>query len=243
MEVIAKGATKTIGDKNILDGINLHIQTGSVYGLIGPNGAGKTSFIRTLLNIYNLTSGDIIVGGVSVKNSGFYKTKSQIGCVLDFLGLYKDLTAWANIEFFHRLFFPKASQTTRSEDITKALNMVGLLSKKDEKITFFSKGQKQRLAIARAVINKPKLLILDEPTSGLDVESIILLREYIKDLQNQGATVLISSHHLSELEKTCTHVGFINEGKIVKESAIDDLEGERKEGVLENAYKTIFKLS
>lgn len=248
MEVIANLACKTIGNKKILDNVSLRVESGSVYGLVGPNGAGKTTFIRTLLNIYNLTSGDITIDGVSVKNKNFYKIKSRIGCVLDFLGLYKDLTAWENIEFFHRLFFPKAGRVARESDITEVLNTVGLTPKKNDSIAFFSRGQKQRLAIARAMINRPRLLILDEPTSGLDVENVIVLREYISDLHSQGVTILICSHYLSELEKICTHVGFIKGGKLLKESTIETLlkeysGGNTKEGVLESAYKVIFKLA
>ena len=223
MEIIAKNVCKSINGKNILQNINLHIKSGEVYGLIGPNGAGKSTFVRLLLNIYFLSSGIITVDGIGVNDNKFIEKKYKIGCVLDNLGLYKDLTAYENIEFFHRIYYPMATASDRRSDIMSVLDLVDLKQKMNEKIIMFSKGQKQRLALARAFINKPKLLILDEPTVGLDVEGIFMVRNYVKVAKERGVTVFINSHNLSELEKMCDRYGFINKGQIIEESDLDSL--------------------
>ncbi len=247
MEIKSCLATKTVKKINILDHVNLTVKSGSIYGLVGPNGAGKTTFIRSMLQMYNLTSGDIIIDSVSVKDKLFYKVKQNIGCVLDVFGLYKDLSAWENVEFFHRLFFRNATAISRKQDIESVLKQVNLLDKKDSYITYFSKGQKQRLAIARAIVNRPRLLILDEPTNGLDVENIIALREYLRTINKQGVTIFISSHNLSELEKICTDIGFLGNGKMLKEINILDLKFDKnihtERSILESEYKKIFGIS
>ena len=250
MEIVATNVCKTIKGKDILKDINLHIKSGSIYGLIGPNGAGKSTFTRLLLNIYSLSSGTISVDKVNVDDSEFIKKKYKIGCVLDNLGLYKDLTAYENIEFFHRIYFPNTSSHNRKQDILSVLDLVDLTQKANEKITMFSKGQKQRLALARAFINKPKLLILDEPTVGLDVEGIFMVRNYIKSVNQNGTTVFVNSHNLTELEKVCDTYGFINEGNLIEQSDLNSLikkycpsESTYSNKVnLESIYRKIFKI-
>lgn len=250
MEIIAKDVSKTIKEKNLLKNINIHVKSGEVYGLIGPNGAGKSTFIRLVLGIYSKFSGIITVGGVNVSDSkSFTKLKYKIGAVLDHLGLYKDLTAAQNIEFFHRIYFPKANVQTRNNDILEALKLVNLLHKKDEKINLFSKGEKQRLALARAFINKPRLLILDEPTIGLDVDGVFMVREYIKNIKKLGTTILVSSHNLNELQKICDNYGFIQNGVILEEATFDELVNKycannterTDDSKLEIIYKNIFQ--
>lgn len=247
MEIIAKHVCKSIDGKDILKDINLHIKSGEIYGLIGPNGAGKSTFTRLLLNIYSLSSGTITVDGVNVNDNEFIKKKHEIGCVLDNLGLYKDLTAYENVEFFHRVYFPNSSSSNRKSDILSVLDLVDLKQRMHEKITMFSKGQKQRLALARAFINKPKLLILDEPTVGLDVEGIFMVRNYIKNAKQHGTTVFINSHNLTELEKVCDTYGFINEGQVIEQSNLNSLIEKyssftRDKIDLEFIYRKIFKV-
>lgn len=248
MEIIASKVCKEIDGKFILNDINIKVESGSIYGLIGPNGAGKTTFARLLLNIYNTTSGKLIVDGIDVQTKDFEKMKPYISCVMDNLGLYKDLTASENVEFFHRIYFPKATDSQRKKDIGEALKLFELSEKAVSKINFFSKGERQRLALARASINNPKLLILDEPTTGLDVQGILIVRRYLQNMKNQGVTVLINSHNLSELEKVCDYYGFINKGVIVKQGNLEelkenfknDIENKNKEIELEDIYKEIF---
>lgn len=248
MEIIVKNVTKKVGTKNILKNINLHIKSGSIYGLIGPNGAGKTSFSRLIMNIYTPTSGEITIDGISTQDKKFSTIKPYISCVMDNLGLYKNLTVSENIEFFHRIYFPSASNKERKRDIEKHLEFFDLQDKANDKITFFSKGERQRLALARACINNPKLIILDEPTTGLDVQGTILVRHYIKQLKKQGITVLINSHNLSELEKVCDYYGFINKGVLLEQGDFETLKKKYKaqfkdENInLEDIYRVIFNV-
>ena len=246
MEIIATELSKRTKDKNILNAICLHVKKGEVYGLIGPNGAGKTSLIRTLLGIYKPTSGSVTINGLSPSAKEFIKLKYKIGLVMDHLGLYRDLTVWGNLEFFHRIYFPNAKESIRKEDIESSLKVTNMYHKRCEKITFLSRGQKQRLTISRALIVKPELLILDEPTTGLDVEGIILLREILKSINNAGTTILLSSHNLNELQKICSTFAFINDGKLIEESNFNELQIKYKffdkEFSLEDVYKKIFKL-
>lgn len=136
MDIVINQLSKTFGSFSVLEDINLTVKKGQVYGLIGPNGAGKTTLTRTILDIYRPTSGTVIVNGVNSIDSSFNEIRKQIGCVLDQLGLYKGLTAWENIEFFHRVFFPKASRQQREKDIIECIRMVDLEQHKDSKITF-----------------------------------------------------------------------------------------------------------
>ena len=235
MDIIANNVCKKIGEKFILKDIN------------GPNGAGKTTFSRLLLNIYNVTSGEIKIDGINVQNKDFEKLKPYISCVMDNLGLYKDLTASENVEFFHRIYFPKSNTSKRKEDIKKVLDLFELSDKANEKINFFSKGERQRLALARASINNPKLLILDEPTIGLDVQGVITVRNYINRMKKQGVTILINSHNLSELEKVCDYYAFINKGVLVEQGNLKELKeyykgSKNTEIELEDIYKEIFNV-
>lgn len=223
MEVIIEAVDKWFNQQHVLHNINLNIKQGMVYGLIGPNGAGKTTLTRILLDIYQPTSGYVSIQGIKTSDSKFIQVRSKIGCVLDQLGLYKTLTAGENIEFFHRVFYPNSKAAERSKDIDHVLKMVDLYHKKDDKIIFFSRGMRQRLALARAFINKPELLILDEPTRGLDVEGTFMLRNYIEFMKKEGLTVLINSHNLSELKKICDKYGFIKHGNMLDEGSYEEL--------------------
>lgn len=247
MDLIAKNVCKKINDRFILKDINIEVPSSSVYGLIGPNGAGKTTFMRLILNIYEPTSGEIRLDGIKVGSADFNKVKNNISCVMDPLGLYKDLTAAENVEFFHRIYFPKMSINQRQKAIYEALDLFGLSDKANNKINFFSKGERQRLALARASINDPKLIILDEPTTGLDVEGVLLVRRYIQEMKNRGATVLINSHNLSELEKVCDYYGFIDNGFIVSQGSLEQLKEKYCKTPdsnieLEDIYKEIFNV-
>lgn len=248
MEIVANKIYKKIDSKTILKDITLRIKSGSIYGLIGPNGAGKTTFSRLLMNIYTPTSGIITINGIDTTSDDFEKIKPYISCVMDNLGLYKNLSVSENVEFFHRIYFPKASNIERSNSIKKSLEIFGLQDKQNSKINFLSKGERQRLALARACLNRPKLIILDEPTTGLDVQGILLVRRYIQKLKNQGTTVLINSHNLSELEKVCDYYGFIDKGNIFEQGDLDELIEKYSKKLnthslsLEDIYRVIFNV-
>ncbi|OWR29892.1 ABC transporter ATP-binding protein [Saccharibacillus sp. O23] len=246
MDIVIERVSKTFEKKVILNNINIRIQSGQIYGLIGPNGAGKTTLTRTILDIYRPTSGAIYVDAVRTSEPEFGEVRKKIGCLMDQLGLYKNLTAWDNLEFFHRIHFPKASRKVRSADIEQCLERVGLSENKNQKINFFSRGMRQRLALARAFINKPSLLILDEPNRGLDVEGSYMLRKYIQRLKQEGLTVFINSHQLEEMKKVCDIYGFLDKGTLVEEGTFEELKNKYKSKLgdnltLESIYKEVFK--
>ena len=153
--------------------------------------------------------------GIDSKTRQYQELKKKFGFLNDNIGLFRDLTVWENIEFFHRIYFPKAKKETRNQEITDVLKRVELYNHKNEKIDFFSRGMRQRLAIARAVINQPELLILDEPNRGLDVEGKEMLKDIVQEYHQNGATVLINSHDLNDIQEYVTHLSFLSKGKIV----------------------------
>lgn len=215
MELNVRNITKCKNHTKIFSNISFSIKSGECLGLIGPNGAGKTSIIRGLLRIYSIDSGDIELDKVSIHDKMFDEKLKQVSVVLDNLGLYRTLTAKENLEFFDRLKFPKGAKKDRNDRIDMVLKKFDLFEKKDNDITFFSKGMKQRLALARAFLMNPKLLIMDEPFQGLDVDGNFLLREYILELK-KSIGILISAHDLLSLFKVCDRFLFIKEGKVIK---------------------------
>lgn len=223
MEIVCEGVVKEIQNRKIVNNISLKVEKGTAFGLVGPNGAGKTTLVRLMLGLYNLSEGKIYINKVDTRSKEFGKIKPQIGVLLDSLGLYKDLTAWENIEFYDRIYFPRSTKQERIKRIQNSLELVDLIDKSNDKITFFSRGMRQRLALARTFNSKPKLLILDEPSRGLDLDGQFAVRNFIHILKNEGTTVFINSHNLGELQKTCDKFGFIKKGSIVDTGTFDEL--------------------
>lgn len=239
MNVKFKNVTKEIKRKIILRDVSFEIESGDIFALIGPNGAGKTTLMRILLGLYDATAGDVSVDNISVKAREYNALKSRFGFLLDNLGLFKDLNAWDNIELFDRIYYPESRYDDRKDRISYSLKKVGLYQNRDENIKFFSRGMKQRLAVARAIINDPKLIILDEPDRGLDVEGRLMLREIVQASAKNGATVFISSHELNEMQKFCTKIGFLNNGELLCCGSIKEISQKYKASDLEEIYKKI----
>lgn len=223
MEIRINNITKIINSVKIIDDVSLTVESGKVFGLIGPNGSGKTTIVRLMLNLYNLTEGEILIDHVKVDDKNFSETKKRISVVLDSLGLYKNLNTWDNIEFFDRIYYPRSTSAEREERISSSLKLVDLYERRQDNISFFSRGMRQRLALARAFNSNPSLLILDEPCRGLDLEGIMVVRDFIKELKQKGCTVFINSHNLSELQKVCDEYGFIRHGKILAAGKYKDI--------------------
>lgn len=224
-----KNVSKVIEGKNILTDINLEIKKGEVFALIGPNGAGKTTLVRLLLDLYRPTIGEIKVN----------VTNSNIGVLLDNLGLFKSKSAWNNIEFFYRIFKPKAKKEEMKKKINEIFNYIGLYEHRYENITFFSRGMKQRLAMGRALVNDPELVVLDEPLRGLDLEGQILVRDIILKLKDSGSTVFINSHNMDEIQRVADRIAFIKNGSIIKEGSVEDIMQEYNTDSLEVVYGKI----
>ncbi|QOR36623.1 ABC transporter ATP-binding protein [Clostridium sp. 'deep sea'] len=247
MNIICKDISKVIKNKKIIKNISFNVNEGEIFGLVGPNGAGKTTLIRLILNLYNLSNGDIWVNGISVSSKSFLKLKSDISVLLDSLCLYKDLTAWENIEFFDRIYYNNSTMHDRKKRIQESLKKVGLLDNKNDKIIFFSKGMRQRLALARAFNANAKLLILDEPTIGLDVDGQLMIREQLLQLQKRKTTIIISSHNLNELQKICKRYAFIKDGKLKASGTLTEINNsillDTNNTDLETIYKGIMDIS
>jgi ABC-2 type transport system ATP-binding protein len=203
-----------------LDGVNLQIQPGEVYGLIGPNGAGKTTLLRLLALADEPTTGEIYLDGVRLR-AQHPEQKRRLGWLPDDYPLYPDLTVWNYLDYMARLYF--LVDPARSARIHQVLNQVQLESKRDALIGTLSRGMKQRLGLAQAILHHPDLLLMDEPVSGLDPLARSQFRTIVKELQAGGMTIVISSHILSDLENFCTSVGVMEQGRLVESAALLDL--------------------
>ncbi|CAN0077631.1 unnamed protein product, partial [Phaeothamnion confervicola] len=200
----------------ILRGLDLHIERGTIFGLLGPNGAGKTTTLRLLLGKLVPTSGSIAVLGVEPRQ-GDAAWRARLGWMGEAPGHYGRLSAHANLLFFGGLYgVPPA----RAE---KLLTDFGLWEKRNVAARALSKGQRQKLALARALLAEPEILFLDEPTSGMDVESARSLREHVRDWASRGKTVILTTHDMEEAEDLCAAIGFVEGGQIVASGTPESL--------------------
>ena len=214
MEVIvrAQGVKKQYGNVFAVDGIDLEIFEGEIFGLLGPNGAGKTTTIRILTGQTTPTSGMVTIANYDIVHEPV-KAKRQIGVVPDISNVYEEMSAWDNLIFAAQLYsVPKIEQEKRAKEL---LELFGLYERRKDSVAGFSRGMKRRLTIAAALIHKPKLLFLDEPTSGLDVQSLRMIRSLIKKLNDDGVTVFLTTHYVEEADQLCQRIAIINKGKIV----------------------------
>lgn len=203
--------TKKFGDVVAVDGLTIKVGQGEVFGFLGPNGAGKTTTVRMLSCLIEKSGGSAVVGGHEIgREAG--EIRKIIGVLPESAGLYEDISAYRNLDYYGRLYGCTESQ--RRERIERLLKMLGLWEKRDAPAATFSKGMKQKLSIARALIHEPQVLFLDEPTSNLDPESSKAVREFILDLKKEKRTIFINTHNLDEVEKTCDRIGIIKTGLI-----------------------------
>jgi ABC-2 type transport system ATP-binding protein len=225
-----KDLRKKIKKREIIKGLNFELKEGEVFGFLGPNGAGKTTTIRMLVGLIKPTSGSIHVCGYDVKKD-FKNAMMHMGCIVENPELYPYLTGWENLLHFARML-PSIGAGRMNE----VIELVGLKDRIHDKVRTYSLGMRQRLGIAQALLNSPKVLILDEPTNGLDPAGIREMREFIRTLaSNQGLSVLVSSHLLSEIQLLCDRVAIITKGQIVKIDTVDNL--------LNQQERMIWKLS
>lgn len=213
---------KYYGNFRALDGLNMNIPKGSIYGFVGKNGAGKTTLMRLLCGLQHPTSGSFTLMGKKNSDPDFRRTARNMGAVVEAPAFYRDLSAYDNLKLqYINTGMPDF------KGIDELLEQVGLRDTGKKKAGNFSLGMKQRLGIAVALCSHPDFLVLDEPTNGLDPQGIIEIRELILKLnREQGITILISSHILDELAKLATHYGFIDHGKMVREMSAEELEKE-----------------
>lgn len=201
--------TKRFGDITAVEGVSFKVAEGEVFGFLGPNGAGKTTTVRVLCCLISKTSGEAHVGGYDVAKEGdSLKIRQMIGVVPDNVGLYEPLSAYKNLDLYGRLY--GMSEAKRRESIERYLTMLGLWEKKEVAAGTFSKGMKQKLAIARALIHDPQLLFMDEPTANLDPESAKTVRDFILDLKKEKRTIFLNTHNLDEAERICDRIAILN---------------------------------
>lgn len=201
-----KELSRSFGKAKVVDNLNLTIKTGEVFGFLGPNGAGKTTTVRMLSCLIKPTSGTAYHDGLDICNENdAMKIRKQIGILTETPGLYETLSAYKNLDFYAKLY--EVEEKQRKERIEHYLKMLGLWEKKDTPVGGFSKGMKQKMAIARCLIHDPKVLFLDEPTSGLDPEASKLVRDFILELKKEGHTIFICTHNLDEADRLCDRIG------------------------------------
>ncbi len=199
---------KELGGRQILKDVTLAVRRGNIFGYLGPNGAGKTTTIRIILGLMNATSGKVTVLGQDVQVN---QTRKKIGFVLEADGLYDNMTALKNLLFYARLYDVEKPQPKAQE----VIELVGLKDRANDKVGTYSKGMRQKLALARSMISDPELLVLDEPTSGVDPSGQIQIRELMLDLiHKHGKTILLSSHNLDEVQRVCDRIALIDKGQI-----------------------------
>ena len=208
---------KKVGKKEILKNVSFQIDEGDILAFIGPNGAGKTTTIKCILGLQRLTKGSITINGYDIKKD-FVKAITHVGCLVESPDVYMYLTGMENLKIQAQMY-----KNVVLDDILRVVELVGLEQVIHDKVSKYSLGMRERLGIAMALLNNPKLLVLDEPTNGLDPEGIKDLRVLLKRLAKTGVGILISSHNLSELENFCNKVCIISKGKILEEASILDL--------------------
>lgn len=212
-----KNVTKRIAGKTIVDRMSFDIHKGEIVGLLGPNGAGKTTTIRMIVGLIQMSEGDVIIQGHSVRND-FTKAIRHIGAIIENPEFYPYMTGYDNLKQYQRM-----SDGITDERIQDVVELVGLEAAMNKKVKAYSLGMRQRLGIAQALLDRPSLLILDEPTNGLDPAGIREMRQYLKQIADkEGISILVSSHLLSEMELTCSRVVVIQEGKYVTHRSLND---------------------
>ena len=214
---------KKIGKKEILKGISFEIEKGDILGFIGPNGAGKTTAIKLMLGLQNINSGDVYINGFNIKKD-FTKAIERVGAIVENPDFYMYMSGRKNLELKARLY-----KDITKERIDEVIKLVGLENRINDKVSKYSLGRRQRLGIAEALLHNPNLLVLDEPTNGLDPEGMRMLKDILRNLSNNGVSIFISSHILSELDNLCNKICIIKDGKIIETSNIKTLKRKTNE--------------
>ncbi|MBF2072528.1 MAG: ABC transporter ATP-binding protein [Synechococcales cyanobacterium C42_A2020_086] len=227
--VCLQNVHKVYNNVSVVDDLSLTIEPGEIFGLLGPNGAGKSTTIRMLTTLTRPTQGDIVVAGYDVIRQPF-GVKTQIGVVLQQTSVDMDLTVWENMEFHGRMHH--IPNRRRQQEIDRWLNYVELSDRRNDLVKTLSGGMKRRLQIARALLHQPQILFLDEPTVGLDPQTRRRLWEIIKGLNQQGMTILLTTHYMEEAEYLCNRIGIMDSGKLIELGTLEELRRRHGEGLL-----------
>ena len=212
-----KNLTKNFGEKQALKGLNMTVPAGSIYGFIGENGSGKSTTEKIICGLLHPTSGDVKIFEKPLTDA---ETRAKIGVLIESPGCFPNMTVWNNL----MLQAANLGLENPEEEIRKMLKLVRMEGAAGNKYKNCSLGMKQRIGIAMALLGSPELLVLDEPINGLDADGMRIMREVFVDVTKHGATVIVSSHILGELEKIATHYGIVRGGKMIKEMTAEELD-------------------
>lgn len=219
MQVIQiKDVCKAFDQRQVLNNISLSVEEGEIFGLLGPSGAGKTTLIKMLIGLLSATSGSIAILGKELDKK-IDESFPSFGMVLDNDGLYDRLNCYDNLELYARIY----SISNRKKVINDLLEKVGLIESSKKSVSNLSKGMRQRLSFARAILHSPKIVFLDEPTSGLDPATTLQIHSMMKMLKESGTTIFLTTHNMNEAQKMCDHLALLNEGNIVEEGTPEDI--------------------
>ena len=233
----AKNLIKKYDDFIAVNDISFDVNKGEIFGFLGPNGAGKTTTINMLIGMAKITSGNIYYNGKDLTNS-IKKAQEIIGVVADDSNLYDEMSGYDNLCFCGSLYgLSKIERETKAVELLKKFQLAEAANKK---FKAYSKGMKRKLTIAAALIHNPQILFLDEPTTGIDVASVRQIRDMIKNLNENGTTVFLTTHYIEEAERLCDRVAFIHKGKIIKIDSVENLLNETKEA---NIIEIVFEIN
>jgi len=227
--------TKILANRQILKSISFAVEQGDIFGYLGPNGAGKTTTIRVILGLFPPNSGTAYILGKDVRSDD---AREKVGFVLEADGLYDNLTAYENLDYYCQIYGVPQSQA--KERIKEMLQLVDLWDRESDKVSTYSKGMRQKLALARAMVHEPDLLIFDEPTAGVDPTGQMEVRQIILNLAQRGKTIFLSSHNLDEVQRICNRIALIDQGEIKLCGELEKLRREmgRREVIIETGITT-----
>lgn len=220
-EELTRDFATSSGTVRAVDRLSLEVPAGIVFGFLGPNGAGKTTTIRILLGLVEPTAGHAEIMGFDTRTQAD-EVRNCTGALLEHTGVYEQLSAEDNLEFYGRVW--RLSATQRNARVKELLTHMGLWERRKERVSTWSRGMKQKLALARALLHRPPLVLLDEPTAGLDVAAAVAVRDDLASLAaREGVTVFLTTHNMTEAEKLCSQVAVIREGSLVALGHPDEL--------------------
>ena len=213
-----QGVTKIYGERAAVNNVSFDIKEGEIYGLIGQNGAGKTTIIKVISGLAKPTSGNVYICSYNIQTD-FEKAVSNLGGIIENPELYSYMSGLDNLKYYASLY-----KNISKNRIDEVVSLMGMDNRIQDKVKTYSLGMKQRVGIAQALLHNPKLLILDEPTNGLDPNGIKEMRNFLKKLASNGISILISSHILAEMELICDKIGIIDNGMIIENKTMDELQ-------------------
>lgn len=214
-----EGLVKKYGEHTVINELSFTVPEGSVVGLLGPNGAGKSTAMRVLLGLQKPTAGHARILGSEAGAKGFRAAVRKVGSIIESPPLYKGATALQNLEIRVGAY----GMSARDADVRGILNQVGLAERVDDRVGDFSLGMRQRMGIALALVGDPSIVVLDEPTNGLDPQGTVEIRDLVRSLPARGATTLLCTHRLAEVEATCDYVVVLRRGELLAQGPIDEV--------------------